>query len=205
MRQTAGTLNRTWLAILGILILAAGAALLLQTTGILQKVFQTPAPGTKIVTGELHSFFAQQWLIIIFLIISVVVGVLALVWIIAQIPVKNLAETYRLHQEGAQGRTSCDPSVLASAVEHQIDSLPDVLTSTVILRGTVDEPDVTLRVTVNDQADIRALLRHVERTTLAELSTALEAPLHKRRVQIDVSARKQNTGTVRPSTGTVLQ
>ncbi len=205
MRQTAGTLNRTWLAILGILIVAAGAALLLQATGILQKVLQTPSPGTKIVTGELHSFFAQQWLIILFLFISVVVGVLALLWIIAQIPLKNSAEAYRLHQPGAQGRTSCDPSVLATAVEHQINSLPDVVTSTVILRGTADEPDLTLKVTVNDRANIRDLLNHLEKTTMAELSTALDAPLHKRRIQIEASARNQNSGTVVQSTGTVLQ
>lgn len=204
MRQTAGTLNRTWLAILGIITLAAGAALLLEAAGILQKVLHTASPGTKIVTGELHTFFAQQWLLVLLLFISVAVGVLALLWIIAQIPLKNLAPTYRLHQPGAQGRTSCEPSVLAAAVENQVNSLPDVVNSTVILRGTADEPDLTLKVTVNDQADIRALLRHLDETTLAQLTTALEAPLQKRRVQIDVSTRNQSTGTVMPSTGTVL-
>ena len=33
MRQTAGTLNRTWLAILGVVVLTAGTALLLQASG----------------------------------------------------------------------------------------------------------------------------------------------------------------------------
>ncbi|MDJ0314816.1 hypothetical protein [Arthrobacter sp. H35-D1] len=205
MRQTAGTLNRTWLAILGILVLVAGVAVLLQATGILQNVLQTPLRGAKIVTGGLHPFFAQQWLVILFLAVGIIVGVLALLWIIAQIPRKNLAETYRLQQPGAQGRTTCDPSVLADVVVHQINTLPGVVASSALLRGTADEPDLTLKVTVNDEADVRALLRHLESTTFMELSTALETPVIKRRVQIDVSARNQNSGTVTQSGGIVLQ
>lgn len=205
MRQTAGTLNRTWLAILGFLLLAGGVSALLQSATILQNIAPTPPPGTKIVTGGLHPFFAQQWLLILFLVVGIIVGALALLWIIAQIPRKNLAETFRLQQPGAQGRTTCDPSVLADAVTHQISSLPGVVAASALLRGTADDPDLTLKVTVNDQTDIRALLRHLEKTTLAELSTALETPLLKRRIQIDVSARSHNTGTVTQSSGIVLQ
>ena len=204
MRQTAGTLNRIWLAILGVLVLAAGITALLQAIGILQTFAPTPPLGAKIVTGGLHPFFAQPWLVILLLAIGVLVGVLALLWIIAQIPRKNLAGTYRLHHDGAQGRTSCDPSVLAAAVEGQINTLPDVVTSSALLRGTADEPDLTLKVTINDRADVRALLGHLETSTLPQLSTALEARLDQCRVQIDVSTRPQTTGTVVHSTGTVL-
>ncbi|MEO8220930.1 MAG: hypothetical protein ABI563_09115 [Specibacter sp.] len=205
MRQTAGTLNRTWLTILGVLILTAGIAVLLQTTGILQTFTASPPAGAKIVTGELHPFFAQQWLVLLILLMGVLVGVLALLWIIAEVPRKNTADSYRLHLSGTQGRTTCEPAVLATALENQINTLPDVVSSSVLLRGTADEPDLTLKVTVNDRADIRALLRHLERTTFSELSTALEAPLYKRRVQIDVSAKSQSAGTVVHSTGTVLK
>lgn len=205
MRQTAGTLNRTWLAILGILVLVAGVAVLLQATGILQNVLQTPLRDAKIVTGGLHPFFAQQWLVILFLAVGIIVGLLALLWIIAQIPRKNLAETYKLQQPGAHGRTTCAPSVLADVVVRQINTIPGVVASSALLRGTADEPELTLMVTVNDEADVRALLRHLESTTFMELSTALETPLIKRRVQIDVSARNQTSGTVTHSSGIVLQ
>ena len=46
---------------------------------------------------------------------------LGLLWIIAQIPRKNPAGTYRLHDDGGQGFTLCDPSVLAAAVENRIN------------------------------------------------------------------------------------
>ena len=204
MRQTAGTLNRTWLAILGLLVLAAGLTAVLQAAGTLQTIIPTPPPGTKIVTGDLHAFFAQPWLLILFLSVSVFVGILALLWIIAQVPRKNLATSYHLQQEGTHGRTNCEPSVLAAAVREEINSLPEVVTSSVLIRGTAEEPDLTLKVTVNDQADIRALLRHLEKKTFVDLSIALEEPLHQRRVQIDVSTRTQTTGTATQPAGIVL-
>lgn len=204
MRQTAGTLNRTWLAILGILVLAAGIVLLLQAAGILPQLAATHQAGDKVIPGDLHPFFVQPWVIGLLLVLGVLIGVLALIWIIAQIPRSNAADTYRLHSESPAGRTLCDPSVLARAVENQVNTLPGVVTSSALLRGTADDPDLTLKVTVNDRADIQNLLRRLERSTLPDLSTALEAPLQRRRLQIDVSGHAQTTGTVVHSTGTVL-
>lgn len=205
MRQTAGTLNRTWLTILGILVLIAGVAVLLQAAGTLHTVVNTPPASEKVATGNLHAFFTQPWLLAVLLVLGIVVGVLALLWILAQIPRKNPADTYRLQSDRTQGRTLCDPSVLAGAVQDQVNTLPGVVSSSALLRGTADEPDLTLQVTVNDRADVRELLRRLETTTLPDLSTALEAPLQRRRIRIDVSGRAQNTGTVVHSTGTVLQ
>lgn len=204
MRQNAGTLNRTWLAILGILCLAAGTALLLQTNGTLQTLLNTAPAWQSVVAGDLQAFLAQPWVAAILLIIGVIIGVLGLLWIIAQIPRKNRAGAYRLHDDGSQGFTLCDPSVLAAAVEKQINTLPGVVTSAALLRGTAMAPDLTLKVTVNDRADVRDVIHRIQTTTLPELSSALEAPLQSSRLQIDVSGRTQSTGTVVHSTGTVV-
>jgi hypothetical protein len=206
MRQRAGALNRTWLTILGILALAGGIALLLQAAGALQGLLGTPPVGDKVVLpGGLDSFFAQSWGAVLLLIIGVIIGVLGFLWLIAQVPRKNPADAYRLHGNGAQGRTLCDPSVLASAVEDQIDTLPGVVTSSALLRGTADEPDLTLKVTVNDRADIRDLLHRLENSVLPDIVTSLEAPLQQCRLQIDVTRRTQSTGAVAHSTGIILQ
>ena len=140
----------------------------------------------------------------IILIIGVIIGVVGLLWIIAQIPRKNTAGAYRLHDDGSQGFTLCDPSVLAAAVENQINTLPGVVTSAALLRGTAKAPDLTLKVTVNDRADIRDLIHRIQTSTLPELSNSLEAPLQRSRLQIDISGRSQSTGTVVHSTGTVV-
>ncbi|HSO89978.1 MAG TPA: hypothetical protein VLR70_02395 [Arthrobacter sp.] len=204
MRQTAGTMNRIWLAILGILVLAAGTALLLQASGTLHTLLNTAPAGTSVVTGDLHAVFAPPWVAAIILISGVIIGILGLLWIIAQIPRKNSAGAYRLHDDGSQGFTLCDPSVLAAAVEKQINTLPGVVTSAALLRGTAKAPDLTLKVTVNDRADVRDVIHRIQTSTLPELSNALEAPLQRSRLQIDISGRTQSTGTVVQSTGTVV-
>ncbi|GAC1368388.1 MAG: hypothetical protein NVS2B15_03260 [Pseudarthrobacter sp.] len=204
MRQTAGSLNRTWLTILGLLATAAGIGLLLQATGALHTLANTAPAADKVVPGPLPAYFAESWAAALVLVAGLIIGVLGLLWIIAQIPRKNTADAYRLDDHGAQGRTICDPSILATAVENQVNLLPDVVTSSALLRGTAAEPDLTLKVTVTDRADIRGLLRRLETTTLPDLSKALEAPLQQSRLQIDVSSRNQNTGTVVQSTGTVV-
>jgi hypothetical protein len=203
MRQTAGTLNRIWLAVLGTLFLAAGTALLLQANGTLPALFNTVPAWKSVVTGDLSELFAQQWVAAVILIIGVIIGVLGLLWIIAQIPGKR-AGAYRLHDDGSKEFTVCDPSVLAAAVENRIKTLPGVVSSAALLRGTARAPDLTLKVTVNDRADVRDLIHHIQTSTLPELSYALEAPLQRSRLQIDISGRRQNTGTVVHSTGTVV-
>ena len=204
MRQTAGTLNRTWLTILGILLLAAGTALLLQASGTLHTLLNSAAAWRSVVTGDLQAFFAQPGVAAVVLIAGVIIGVLGLLWVIAQIPRRNSAGAYRLHDDGSLGFTLCDPAVLAAAVEKQINTLPGVVTSAAQLRGTANAADLTLKVTVNDRADVRDVIHRIQTTTLPELSMALEAPLQTSRLQIDVSGRTQSTGAVVHSTGTVV-
>ena len=205
MRQTAGTPNRIWLSVLGILLLAAGTALLLQANGTLHALFSTAPAWTSVVTGDLAALFAADSVAAIMLIIGVIIGVLGLLWIIAQIPRKNRAGAYRLHDEGSPEFTVCDPSVLAAAVEKQINTLPGVVTSAARLRGTARAPELSLKLTVNDRADVQDLIHRIQTSTLAELSYALEAPLQRSQLQIDISGRTQSTGTVVRSTGTVVR
>ncbi len=205
MRQTAGTLNRTWLTILGVIVLVAGIAALLQASGELHNLAGTAPSADPIVTGGQQTVTAPQWVVVAILIAGIIIGLLGLLWMLAQIPRRNAADTYRLHDDGGQGFTVCDPSVLARAVENQVNTLPGVVTSSALLRGTATEPDLTLQVTVNDRADVQELIHRIRTSTLPDLSNALETPLEKSRLRIDVSARAQSTGTVVHSSGTVLQ
>ncbi len=205
MRQTAGTLNRTWLTILGVIVLVAGIAALLQASGVLHSLANTAPSADPVVTGDLHTAASPQWVAVVMLVAGIIVGLLGLLWMLAQIPRKNAADAYRLHDGGAEGFTVCDPSVLAAAVENQVNTLPGVVTSSALLRGTATDPDLTLKVTVNDRADVQDLIYRIQTSTLPDLSNALETPLQKSRLQIDVSGRTQSSGTVVHSSGTVLQ
>ncbi|MGF9664252.1 hypothetical protein AAIH25_20540 [Arthrobacter crystallopoietes] len=205
MRQHAGALNRTWLAILGILVLAGGVLVLLIASGTLQTISSAIVPaGSPVMTVDLHAVFGPAYATAIVLAAGLITGALGLWWILAQIPRKNPAGKYRLHRDPASGTTLCDPSVLASAVEHQVNTLPGVVGSSALLRGTATEPELTMKVTINNRADVQDLLHRINTDVIADLSTALETPMRRTGIQIEVSSRNASSGTTAETTGTVI-
>lgn len=205
MKRSAGTLNRTWLGILGFLVIAAGSTLILQAGGMLQGIMNTPSADARVATADLHAVFAQSWVQGALLTLGVIVGVLGLLWMIAQIPRPNKVAAYRFHTDESDGRTLCDPAVLARAVEEHVNTIPGVVSSAAMLHGTARSPEVSLKATLNDRADIQAILLDIQTKVLPTLAAALEAPVNSSRIQIDISGKDQFGGTVHPSTGTVLQ
>ncbi|MBT2549110.1 hypothetical protein [Arthrobacter sp. ISL-65] len=205
MRQHAGALNRTWLVILGILTLAGGVLILLAASGTLHAMSPAMAPAeSPVLTGDLHTAFGPASVTAIVLVAGVLLGALGLLWILAQIPRKNPADRYRLHQDPASGTTLCEASVLGSAVENQINTLPGVVGSSALLRGTAREPDLTMKVTVNNRADIQDILHSINARVIPDLSTALETPLRRTGIQLEVSGRNPVSGSTVATTGTVI-
>ena len=205
MRQHAGALNRTCLVILGILALAGGVLILLVASGTLHAMNPaTVAAESPVVTGALYTVFRPPSVTAIVLVAGIVMGALGLSWILAQIPRRNTADRYRLHQDAASGTTLCDASVLGSAVENQINTLPGVVGSSALLRGTAMEPELAIKVTVNNRADIRDVLHSINTRVIPDLSTALETPLRRTGIQLEVSGRNAIAGTIVETTGTVI-
>ena len=205
MRQHAGALNRTCLIILGILALTGGVLILLMASGTLHAMSPaTVAADSPVVTGDLHAAFGPASAKAIVLVAGVVMGALGLSWILAQSPRRNPAGRYRLHQDPASGTTLCDASVLGSAVENQINTLPGVVGSSALLRGTAKEPDLAIKVTVNNRAEIQDVLHNINTRVIPDLSTALETPLRRTGIQLEVSGRNTISGTTVETTGTVI-
>lgn len=205
MRQHAGALNRTWLVILGILALAGGVLILLAASGTLHALSPaTVAAESPVVTGDLHTVLEPASVTAIVLVAGVAMGALGLLWILAQIPRRNPADRYRLHRDPASGTTLCDASVLGAAVENQINTLPGVVGSSALLRGTAMEPDLTMKVTVTNRADIQDVLHRINARVIPDLSTALETPLRRTGIQLEVSGRNAIAGTTVATTGTVI-
>ena len=205
MRQHAGALNRTCLVVLGILALAGGILILLVASGTLHAMNPaTVAAESPVVTGDLHTALGPASATAIVLLAGVVMGGLGLSWILAQIPRRNPADRYRLHQDPASGTTLCDPSVLGSAVENQTNTLPGVVGTSALLRGTAVEPDLTIKVAVNNRADIQDVLHSINTRVIPDLSAALETPLRRTGIQLEVSGRNAMSGTTVETTGTVI-
>lgn len=198
MRQHSGTANRVWLTVLGLLCLAAGIWTLLLATG-------TAGPATDpVLSGPPEAVTGAEYAPVIALLAGLLLGLLGLWWILAQIPRRLAAGPFRLQEDAARGITVCDPSVLAAAVQHDTEQIPGVVGSTVLVRGTAEEPDLTLKVTVNARADIRTVLDRIQGTVVPHLAAALEAPLHSLGVHIEASSKPALSGNTVSSTGTVV-
>ncbi|MDK1360779.1 hypothetical protein QNO00_10935 [Arthrobacter sp. zg-Y1219] len=198
MRQHPGKANRVWLTILGLLCLAAGIWVLLLATGVVG-----PAAG-PVLSGPPEAVTGPDYAPVVALIAGLLLGLLGLWWMLAQIPRRLAAGPFRLQEDAARGITVCDPSVLAGAVQYETDQIPGVVGSTALLRGTVDHPDLTLKVTVNARADIGEVINRIQGTVVPNLASALETPLHSLGIHLEASNKTALSGNTVSSTGTVV-
>lgn len=197
MRQTASRLNRTWLTILGVLLLLAGAAGVLLSTGRAASLARQtglgwvpPAPGRRLFGAAAAGAFGLTWVVVLTALVAVVLGLLGLAWLVAQVPRANAAKPFRLHDDARTGLTRVESDALADAVETQVRSLPGVGAASAVIRGSGAEPDLTLKVTVDDRTDIAALVSRLHDEVATDLGDALDTPLRRLGVQVEVSPGK---------------
>lgn len=198
MRQTAGRLNRTWLVIIGLVALILGVAGLLLASGVAKSVIQSlgggvtaPQPEDPALPAGFQSVFAPDSAAIILTVIAVLVGVCALLWLLAQIPRRNRVGTFRLHEDNAvDGYTRCETKVLGEAVEKETERLHGVNAVGVLLRGSSTDAELTLDVKVDDRADVQDIVRRISSEVAPNLEAALEAPLRKIAVLLNVSPHR---------------
>lgn len=200
MRQTASRLNRTWLTILGVLLLLVGTAGVLLSTGRAAPLLDSTGLGWTPPQTDRHLFgamtavaLALTWVVLLIAVLAVVVGLLGLLWLLAQIPRTNAAKPFRLHDDARTGLTRVDADVLTRAVEAQVKSLPGVNAASAVLRGSAAQPDLTLRVTADDRTDIAGLLARLHDQVAADLADALDTRLKRLGVQIEVSAARSGS------------
>ena len=203
MRQTATRLNRAWLTILGIVLLLAGLAILLVATGLLAPAARAvglavsrPTPSNHLFGAATATAFALTWVVLLTALAGVVIGLLGLAWLIAQIPRSNEAKPFRLHDDAQTGLTRCGSSVLSDAVEEQIKALPGVQNASAVIRGTSSSPDLTVKVTASDRADLPRLLARLQNEVATDLAGALDTKLRRLGVQVEIDTAKTKTDQI---------
>jgi hypothetical protein len=200
MRQTASRLNRTWLTILGVLLLLSGAAVVLlglgraaPLVGRLGLGWTPPRPDRHLAGSEATAAFGQTGVVLLTAAVALLVALLALLWLVAQVPRTNAAKPFRLHDDARTGLTRVDADVLTRAVETQVKTLPGVTAASAVIRGTAARPDLTLRVTADDRTDVAGLLVRLHHQVAADLADALDTRLGRLGVQVEVSAGRGGT------------
>jgi hypothetical protein len=200
MRQTAARLNRAWLTVLGLLLLLSGLAVLVVGTGLLRPIATAvgvsrnrPGPTDRLFGSATSHALTLPWVALLLALAGLVVALLAVLWLLAQIPRSNSAKPFRLHDSVTAGLTRCAPSVLTDAVEAQVKGLPDVQNAAAVLRGTASRPDLTVKVTVSDRADVPRLLHTIATRVAEDLGEALDTQLSRLSVQVEIGTTRSSS------------
>lgn len=200
MRETAGKLNRAWLAVIAVVLLLAGGAGVLLASGLGKDLAAAAnlalvpaAPESPVFAGPPLDAVSNPVGAALILAGAALIALLALSWLGAQIPRRHQASTLRLHSDhGRDGYTRCEPRVVADAVAHEVEALPGVTSASALIRGSANQPELNLDVKVEDRADIQDVISRINGEVTANLETALEVPLRKVAVLFNISTQRGN-------------
>ncbi len=192
MRQFAGTLNRGWLAVLGTALILGGVYVVLASFGLLPG----PKQDSRLVSADAGPLLDRAWVAVGIAVLGVLLGLCALAWLGAQFPRANRPGPLRLHDDAVRGLTTCPPKALSDAVEDDLKALPGVASADAILRGTAKEPELSIRVGVDDRADLSAVLHSIRTDVVSNLSTALDTTMSRLAVRVDIEHGKRDTASI---------
>lgn len=191
MRRAPARLNRIWLALTG-LALILGSLVGVVIAFDLGASFPSmgvpwPGPGEALLPeGEWR---AAPWLPGALAGLGALVALLGLAWLVVQLPRAHSGTPFRLHDSASRGLTRLAPEVLAEAVEEQTRSLPGVRGASVVVHGLAARPEIAMRLSVADTADVARTLAQVETEVVAGVSTALDGEVGRLAVVVDVDRR----------------
>ena len=165
-------LNRAVLAVLGVLTLAAGLFVLLVGTGMLRALVPVPPDAPLIPANRT----LQSWVPWAVVPAAIIVAVLALRWLIAQTIRRPGSSDWQLAPDTRHGSTHIDSDAAAEPLREEIAEYPGVLSATAHLTGPKQYPQLHLRVTTDDRADITELCRQIDTEAIPRLTRALDLP-----------------------------
>ncbi|WP_433802179.1 hypothetical protein [Actinomycetospora sp. CA-084318] len=159
-------LNRSLLAVIGILLIAAALLAAGISTGQLPLV---PTTSAVVPSASLPSWAA--WVVAV---VGIVVGLLALRWLIAQARRRPIGSAWSAEAAGpVGGRTAASSSVIADALCDDLVAHPAIADATARLTAPAPRPALYVELAVDAQADATAARAHLEQHALPRLRTAL--------------------------------
>lgn len=196
MRYTAGRVNRVWLIITGGILLIGGALATAIGLGLLEEstVGGLRAPGRD--EPVLVPSAGDQMLAGVLVAAGLGLGILAVLWLLAQVPRKHGASTVKLEDPDSKGLTLVDPALLEGAISDRVGELDAVTGARTVVRGSSRTPDITVRATTTCQADIPSVVGDIEQRIRQDLRTSLGREPASLAIEIDVTAAPKKQGSV---------
>ena len=169
-RNRPARLNRTLLAVLGVVLLAAGACALLVHFGwwrILDR--NTPlVPGTA-MPGTVVLYVAAA--------VAIILALLCLRWLAAQLLVKPKTKVLRFEHDIDTGRTELAASAAIAPFLAEVETYPGVHAARGTLHGTRADARLTLVITADQDGDLGEIRQALHDNGLPRLRHALDLEL----------------------------
>lgn len=164
-------LNRTLLAITGLVLLLAGAFSLAFGLGLLRNVLHGLDPTGPLLPAQLDP---PTWVAYVTIVVAVVVGLLCLRWLLAQALRRPKTATWRLPGDSGRGATRLDTDHAADSIAADIAAYRGVAKANATLTGPRAQPVLHLVVHTETGTDIGPLRERITTHALPRLRHALE-------------------------------
>lgn len=165
------TLNRTLLALIGLVLVITGAAALAFGLGRLRPVLPALDPSAPLMA---QGATVEPWVPWVAVVAGIVVGLLCLRWLLAQGLRRPRTGTWSLHPDAAGGGTTLPADAAGAAVAADIAGYPGVRKATATLTGTREAPLLQLEVTTEVNTPVGVLRDRIGTHALPRLRTALD-------------------------------
>ena len=193
MRRRGAAANRILLALMGLLLVATGGFVLAEHWQVL------PTDGTA---GALAVARAVPWdSPVVPWVMAVgggLMGVLALLWLLHQLPRRRPTQVLWLNRgDAGTGRTTCRTGSLNDALEARMSVIPGVVGSTVLVTERPGGVDLAIEMTAEAGAELAELRAEVCGPVADELAGALERPVDRLSLRVELAAESRRSATVR--------
>ncbi|MGW6936884.1 alkaline shock response membrane anchor protein AmaP [Lentzea sp. NPDC054927] len=173
-------MNRFLLGLLGLILLAAGAAAAAVHLGFVPRIDRDAVlvPGTEL---------PPTWVLVVVAAAAVVIALLCLRWLIAQIPRRRVS-TWRWADDA--GATRITTATAAAPFADEVTTYPGVRKVEVELTGPHTAPRLALVVRAHGDADLRGIRRRIDDEGLPRLREALGTPDLQATVEFRMTSSK---------------
>ncbi|WP_134662195.1 MULTISPECIES: alkaline shock response membrane anchor protein AmaP [unclassified Amycolatopsis] len=161
------TLNRVLLAVIGLVLLAAGGFGLATHFRVLRFI----DPEAPLVPGTAEP---PTWVFYAIAAAAVVAGLLALRWMLAQLAHRPRTGVWRFETDPAYGRTELRADDAVAPFVEELRGHPGVHKASASLAGTRETPSLALILTCERDADLGEIRGRVTGESLPRLEEALE-------------------------------
>ncbi|WP_326654299.1 MULTISPECIES: hypothetical protein [unclassified Streptomyces] len=160
-------LNRTLLAVFGVLLLGSGTFAL---TGHFGQLTFLDSGATLIPTAD----DPPTWALWVTAATAVAVGLLILRWLVAQLSRRPKTHTWHLEQNPEQGHTALAASTATAPFLSEITTYPGIHSARATLAGTRQNPALAIAISTEQDGDLSTINHRLNTHGLPRLRQALD-------------------------------